>query len=89
MAIARRLTEVVRSAAEQLETLLGHDVEMVSGLERDGEGWRVVVEIEELTRIPASTSVMASYEALLDADGDLIEYGRVRRYYRNQADEVD
>ncbi|MST33242.1 hypothetical protein GHK86_10985 [Acidimicrobiaceae bacterium USS-CC1] len=40
----------------------------------------------ELERVPATTSVLASYEAELDEEGTLLGYGRLRRYYRNQAD---
>jgi len=79
--------ELTRAAAQQLGELVGHRVDGVSGLERDDEGWRVMLEVEEVERIPESTSLMASYEALVDDDGTLLEYGRVRRYYRNQADD--
>ena len=47
-------------------------------------GW--VVELE---RIPASTNVMATYEAVVDFDGNVVEYARVRRYHRNQVDGND
>ena len=80
---------LVQSAASQLEELLGVAIETASGLERDGDGWRVLLEVEEVPRIPASTSLMASYEAHLDADGELLEYTRCRRYHRNQADGQD
>jgi hypothetical protein len=79
--------KLVRAAAEQLGDLVGRPVERASGFERDGEGWRVMLEVEEMSRIPESTSLMASYEAIVADDGTLLEYGRVRRYYRNQADD--
>jgi hypothetical protein len=81
------LRALVRRARGQIEELVGRPVDGVSGIERDPDGWRVVLEVVELPRIPESTSLMASYEAVLDEDSNLLEYNRVRRYYRNQADQ--
>ena len=41
----------------------------------------------ELLRIPDTTSLLATYEVRLDADGELLEYYRTRRYRRGAADE--
>ena len=65
-------------------------VESVSAISRtendNGGGWAVTLELLELARIPDTTSVLGSYEALLDGNGDLLEAKRVRRYSRNQTD---
>ncbi|HEX6490563.1 MAG TPA: gas vesicle protein GvpO [Gaiellaceae bacterium] len=74
-------------AREQLEQLLGRQVETISSLSRNGtQGWVVAVEVVELERIPESTSLLGSYEVKLDGDGDLVEARRIRRYSRNQVD---
>jgi hypothetical protein len=80
--------EAARLAREQVEALFGKPVEGVSAVARgeDGDGWTVTLELLELPRIPDTTSVLGSYEALLDANGDLLEAKRVRRYARNQTD---
>ena len=77
---------VVASAREQLAAL-GKDADSVSGLDRNGDGWLVTLEVVELSRIPESTDVLASYELELDRDRKLVRYQRGRRYYRSQADE--
>jgi Gas vesicle synthesis protein GvpO len=59
----------------------------VSGVERDSHGWRVTLEVVELRRIPESTNLLATYQVVVDEEGNLLEYNRVRRYYRNQADQ--
>lgn len=84
----RRLpaVQVVRRGVSQLGEITGRDPDTVSGIEPTDEGWFLQVELVELERIPASTSVLASYEAELDDEGNLLEYRRVRRYFRNQAD---
>jgi hypothetical protein len=85
-ASAESANSIIRRARRQLEELQGSDAESVSSLERTGDGWTVVLEVVELARVPESTDVMASYEMLLDDDGDLMRYARTRRYYRSQAD---
>lgn len=85
----RRLgaAEAARRAAEQLGLLRGRPVEGVSGFQRTEDGWRVLVEMVEVSRVPASTDVIGAYEVTLDADGELVGYERVRRYGRTQTGE--
>ena len=80
---------VVASAREALAALLGKEPESVSGLDRNGDGWLVTLEVVELARIPESTDVLASYELELDGDRRLVRYQRGRRYYRSQANDGD
>jgi len=76
-----------------MEELFGKPVEAVSGFEQsngdgDSKGWTVTLELLELERIPDTTSLLGTYEATLDADGNLLGARRVRRYPRNQTDPV-
>jgi hypothetical protein len=87
--------QLVGRAREQIEELFGKPVESVSGFEQangggdgDGKGWTVTLELLELARIPDTTSLLGTYEARLDADGNLLGARRVRRYPRNQSDPV-
>ena len=77
---------VVAQARRDLQDLLGRPVERVSSVAPDQDGWRLNVEVVELERIPDSTSVLGSYEVVLDDDGEVLEYERTHRYYRNRAD---
>ncbi|MET9515711.1 gas vesicle protein [Streptomyces sp. NPDC002994] len=76
----------MRSAAQQLEGLLGRAPESVSAVRPTDDGWEAEVEVLELERIPETTSVMASYRVTLDKDGELMAYERIRRYTRGQID---
>jgi hypothetical protein len=83
--------QVVGRAREQMEELFGKPVESVSGFghpEDNGGGWTVTLELLELPRIPDTTSLLGTYEATLDGDGNLVDARRIRRYPRNQYDPV-
>jgi hypothetical protein len=83
--------ELVGRARDQVEQLFGKPVEAVSGFEQsngDDKGWTVTLELLELERIPDTTSLLGTYEATLDGDGNLLGAKRVRRYPRNQSDPV-
>lgn len=57
----------------------------MTSVERVEDGWRLNVEVVELERIPASTSILGGYEVQVDSLGNLLEYARTGRYPRNQA----
>ena len=84
----RSPAEVAQLARRQVEELFGKPVESISAIARDDDGWTVTLELLELPRIPDTTSLLGSYDARLDGDGDLLEAKRTRRYARNQADPV-
>ena len=79
--------DVLRKAAEQLAQLTGRTPDTVSAIERVDDGWRLEVEFVELERIPSTTNVLATYEVDVDGRGDVVGYRRLRRYFRNAAEE--
>ncbi|MFD7280332.1 gas vesicle protein [Streptomyces sp. NPDC059862] len=81
--------EAMRQATEQLTELLGRPPESVSALKPTDQGWEAEVEVVELERIPETTSVLASYEVVMDPAGQLLAYERGRRYTRAQIDRGD
>jgi hypothetical protein len=62
----------------------GRRPESVLGVQRDGDGWLVTVEVLEMSRIPASTDLLGSYVVTLDEQGEVLGYERRRRYQRGQ-----
>jgi len=89
VADTERLTarELTHAAAEAVQELSGYKPEGVSAFQWDGETWLVTVDVCELTRIPNTTDVMATYVVQLDDRGGLMGYKRVRRYLRGAAEE--
>jgi hypothetical protein len=78
--------QLVRLAGAQLMQLTGRDIDGTSGIENTDEGWRVLLEVVEVTRVPRSMDVLGLYEVIVDADGDLVRYERLRRYGRTQSE---
>ena len=84
---AKPVRQLVASAREQLGEVIGRPISAVLGFEPDDDGWEITLEVVELERIPDTTSILGSYRARLDRDGQLTEYRRIRRYNRSQPDE--
>jgi hypothetical protein len=81
------LAEIATRARELLRSVRGVEAESVSGIGRTPNGWKVMLEVVELRRIPESTDVLASYEVELDGDGRYLGFSRGRRYSRSQAED--
>jgi hypothetical protein len=80
--------ELGQAALTTVEELTGYQPEAVTGLEWDGELWRVKVDALEMSRIPNTTDVLGEYEIQLDDQGTLRGYRRTRRFVRGAAHEV-
>jgi len=79
--------DLALTARATVKDMTAFDPETVSGLQWDGETWLISVEVCELSRIPNTTDVMASYVVQLDDSGGLPGYKRERRYVRGEAEE--
>lgn len=79
--------EAAHAAAESLADLIDHRVDGTASVSRVEDGWCVGVDVVEVPRIPDTTSLMATYEVQLGADGELRGYRRARRYRRCDTDE--
>ncbi|MFE5210947.1 gas vesicle protein GvpO [Streptomyces sp. NPDC056600] len=84
----RSAADAARCAADELAALVHHPQEGVSAVRRSEEGgWSVVLDVLELARIPDTTSLLATYEVELDAEGRMVQYCRTARYRRGGADQ--
>jgi len=81
--------QIAQRAKEQLVQLTGLKPDTVSAIAKDEQGWHVMVEMVEMKRIPDARDVLATYESLLDDEGNLLSYQRTRRYLREQVMEKE
>ena len=80
--------DAANAARTQVAELFGKPAESIAAVARDGgRGWKVTVELVELERIPATTNILATYEVELNGDGDVVGYRRIKRYFRNAAED--
>ncbi len=83
-------SEAIARVRRDLPQLLGRPIESILGIARDDDGkggWNLTVQVVELARSPHSTDVLGDYSVTVDREGELLAYGRQRRYYRNQTDQ--
>jgi Gas vesicle synthesis protein GvpO len=80
--------ELLDQARKYAEQLTGHPVESFSSLERDDRGWRIGMEVVELSRVPSTTDVLGSYELVLSDKGEFVDFRRGHRYSRNSTDDT-
>ena len=80
--------ELLDQARRYAEQLTGHPVESFSSLERDDRGWRIGMEVVELSRVPSTTDVLGSYELVLTDEGEFVDFRRGHRYSRNSTDDA-
>ena len=77
----------IRGAVDLLSALTGLPRGSVTGARPTPQGgWSVLVDVVELDRIPASTSVLATYRVDVDSAGEFLSCERLRRYTRGATD---
>jgi Gas vesicle synthesis protein GvpO len=79
--------EISDNAVREIRERTGREVESVTSLRRNDEGWSVEVEVLEVARIPDTTDLLALYDVQLDEAGDVQGFHRERRYVRGTPDD--
>jgi hypothetical protein len=82
----RAIGGLVRDAIRQFAELSGLEPEKVSGVRSSESGWSILIDVVELERIPATTSVMCTYRVDVDSDAQLTGFERLRRFTRATTD---
>ena len=80
--------EIVGRAKKVLDDLGGMDVDRVTGVEADDEGWRINLEVVETRRIPDTADIIAKYEVLLSRGGRFRSYRLIGRRRRDQLEDM-
>ncbi|PSQ09210.1 gas vesicle protein [Halobacteriales archaeon QS_5_70_15] len=80
----------IMSIRESVETvgheIIGHRIDGIVEITRDGDGWRASVEVVERSSVPDTQDLLGKYDIELDADGRVAGYRRVDRYRRDDTD---
>jgi hypothetical protein len=77
----------IRAAAAVFAAIIGRQPDGVSGARPTADqGWSVLIDVVELERIPAATSIIGTYRVDVDGTGELVSYERIRRFTRGTTD---
>ena len=80
--------QIVQRAKRVMDDLGGMDVDRVTGVEADDEGWRISLEVVETRRIPDTADIIAKYEVLMSRGGRFRSYRLVGRRRRDQIEDM-
>jgi hypothetical protein len=70
------LKAITESAKNELKELTGFVASSVTSVRKDGDEWKVVIELLEKEGIPDKMDILGIYETSLDKNGNLISYER-------------
>jgi hypothetical protein len=70
------LKDIVENAKQKLAELTGFASPSAVGANREGETWRIEVEITEKPSPASNLEVLGIYEVRLDINGNLLSYER-------------
>ena len=73
---SENIRNIVQNAKEKLVELTGFTSPSAIGVDREGETWRIVIEITEKPSPASNLEVLGIYEVRLDVNGDLLGYER-------------
>jgi Gas vesicle synthesis protein GvpO len=88
MADRKSPDEIIERVHRVLDDLGDMEVERVTGVEVDDDGWRVNVEVLEMRRIPDTADILAKYEVRLTSGGQFLGYRQVGRRLRGQLEDA-
>ncbi|MBI5344831.1 MAG: gas vesicle protein [Deltaproteobacteria bacterium] len=79
------ITELTVKARKDLGKITGLEPSSVVKTARDDRGWRISIEMVEKHSIPDSMDILATYEALVDEEGNILEFNRRGMRKRNES----
>lgn len=82
------LVEAMTLARRSVALFTELAVDAVAECGRDGDGWRVVVDVIESAARMGDNDMLATYEVHLSATGEVTRFTRTGRYLRNDASRV-
>jgi len=78
------MKELAERAKSQLAELTGLKPITITGAFKDEQGWHVLLDMLEMSRIPPATDILGDYEVLLDENGTLLRFERRRTRLRGE-----
>ena len=77
--MAKDVGTLIEKAREELSKLTRLKASSTVGVIKDEKGWHISVEMLEKKSIPDQMDILATYEALLDDEGNFLGFERKSR----------
>jgi hypothetical protein len=74
--MAKNTGTIIEGARNELIKLTGLKASSIIGATKDEKGWHISIEMIEKQSIPDQMDILATYEALLDEEGNLLGFER-------------
>jgi len=87
--MALGIGEVIEKARSDLHKLTSLEISSTLSAARDEDGWVVSIEVIEKHSLPDGMDILAVYETRLDAEGNMLEFKRVRMRKRIDTEESE
>ena len=84
--MALAVSELIEKTRKELAELTGLKLSSTVGTVKDEKGWKVTVELIEKHSTPDQMDILATYEALMDDDGNLLGFERKGMRKRMETD---
>jgi hypothetical protein len=81
-----QLMQITERAKAQLATATNLVPLLVSGADKDADGWRLTVEMIELDRIPEAQGIIGAYDVRVSDEGELVTWHRTGMRRRDETD---
>jgi hypothetical protein len=72
----KSLKDITKNAKVELKELTGFVASSVTSIKKDGNEWKVVIELLEKEGIPDRMDILGIYETRMDTQGNMINYER-------------
>ncbi len=79
------IMELTVKARKDLGKITGLEPSSIVGTARDDRGWRISMEMVEKHSIPDSMDILATYEVLVDEEGNVMEFNSKGMRKRNES----
>lgn len=72
------LRDAIDQAGDQLHALLGLETSRVIAANKTEDGWHITIELVERKAIPDTQDLLGAYDVLMDDEGYMTSYERIR-----------
>lgn len=84
-----KIQDICEKAKAIAEALFLKKAEGISSMAKEGDLWKLEVEILERKSVPDTRDIISRYEMKFDLDGDLTCYRRVALRHRGDMEEIE